>query len=331
MPLSAFLGLYFRSYAAPGSLYLGFFLIPLIELVCKPKHNNFDVVTKQDRSKSLWFDALLYFNVPVLVVLLGFFYYILKNQNYSNGEWLGMCINMGIILAVLGINVAHELGHRSGFWPYAFAQFLLLPCLYMHFTEQHNYGHHKYVGTDQDSSTAKLNEPVYTFWWRSIKAVFINSWNLEAKRLAERNRNPFHWQNRIFWQWTFQMIYLGAVFLYAGALALVSAFVIALISILILESINYIEHYGLVRKKTLDGRYENVSEHHSWNSDHDLGRIFLYELTRHPSHHLMAHEKYQNLDSIREAPQLPFGYPATLLMALVPPLWFSVMNKRVPE
>lgn len=330
MPLSAFLGLYYRSYAAPGSLYLGFILIPLIELVLIPRHKNFDTEAKMERSEQRWFDLLLYMNVPVLTALILFFFYTLKVQHYSNWEWLGMCINMGIILAVLGINVAHELGHRNSFWSKVFAQFLLLPCLYMHFTNQHNFCHHKYVGTPLDPSTAKLNEPVYTFWWRSIKGVIMNSWNLECKRLSAKGYHSFHWRNNMFWQLAFQIIYLGTVYYYAGAIALVSAFLIALISILILESINYIEHYGLVRKRSIDGRYENVSVQHSWNSDHDLGRIFLYELTRHPSHHLNAHEKYQNLDSISEAPQLPFGYPTTMLMALVPPLWFSVMNRRLP-
>jgi alkane 1-monooxygenase len=111
----------------------------------------------------------------------------------------------------------------------------------------------------------------------------------------------------------------------------VAAFFIALISVLLLESINYIEHYGLMRNKNADGKYERVELHHSWNSDHQMGRIMLYELTRHSDHHYKASKKYQTLKHYDASPQLPYGYPASILIALIPPLWYKVMNPKLAE
>ena len=107
--------------------------------------------------------------------------------------------------------------------------------------------------------------------------------------------------------------------------------IIAVISFLFLETINYIEHYGLKRNKLPSGRYERVEKFHSWNSNHIVGRIVLYELTRHSDHHYKSSKKYQILENIKESPQLPFGYPTSMLLAIFPPLWFYVMNKRVPK
>ena len=103
----------------------------------------------------------------------------------------------------------------------------------------------------------------------------------------------------------------------------------ALVGILLLETINYIEHYGLRRQKRPEGHYEKVQPWHSWNSDHELGRIFLYELTRHSDHHFKASRKYQVLRHFDDSPQLPFGYPGSMILALFPPLWRKVMDDRI--
>ena len=126
-----------------------------------------------------------------------------------------------------------------------------------------------------------------------------------------------------------QLLWLYAVGLLFGAKALLGAITIALIGILLLETINYIEHYGLRRRILPSGRPEPVTPAHSWNSDHELGRIFLYELTRHSDHHYKASRKYQILRHLDESPQLPFGYPASVLLALVPPVWFRVMDGKM--
>tara|TARA_B110000495_G_C22746578_1_gene437575 strand:+ start:223 stop:561 length:339 start_codon:yes stop_codon:yes gene_type:complete len=105
----------------------------------------------------------------------------------------------------------------------------------------------------------------------------------------------------------------------------------SVVSFLFLETINYIEHYGLLRKIKLNGKYERVKPHHSWNSNHTVGRIILYELTRHSDHHFKSSKKYQVLESIEESPQLPYGYPTSILISFFPPLWFKIMNPIVKK
>jgi alkane 1-monooxygenase len=135
----------------------------------------------------------------------------------------------------------------------------------------------------------------------------------------------------MLWYAVFQIAYLLTVLFVFGPKLLLFAFAAGIGGFILLETVNYIEHYGLIRLKKSSGRYERVSEIHSWNSNHVVGRIVLYELTRHSDHHYKSSKKYQILDCHEESPQMPFGYPTSMVLALVPPLWFKVMNKRIPR
>jgi alkane 1-monooxygenase len=124
---------------------------------------------------------------------------------------------------------------------------------------------------------------------------------------------------------------LFLVWYFGGFLLLFSAILMAIVGFLMLETVNYIEHYGLERNKLENGRYERVQPWHSWNSNHILGRLMLYELSRHSDHHFKASKKYQTLLHHDESPQLPYGYPMSMLLSFVPPLWFRIMNPRVKK
>jgi alkane 1-monooxygenase len=139
------------------------------------------------------------------------------------------------------------------------------------------------------------------------------------------------WQHEIILGHIVQLILLTVVFLVAGGTGLIFYILTALVGIMALESVNYIEHYGLRRKKLLSGRYEPMKESHSWNSNHELGRIMLYELVRHADHHYQTTRKYQALRHLDESPQLPWGYPLSILIALIPPVWFRIMNPLVDQ
>jgi alkane 1-monooxygenase len=134
----------------------------------------------------------------------------------------------------------------------------------------------------------------------------------------------------MFWFTLIQISYLIILFYFFGSVGLIVALLAGIVGFLLLESINYIEHYGLKRKLLPSGRYERVSEKHSWNSNHVLGRIILYELTRHSDHHFKSQKKYQILEYHDVSPQMPFGYPTSIVLAFFPPLWFAIMNKRIP-
>tara|TARA_R110002072_G_scaffold22615_1_gene79388 strand:- start:219481 stop:220101 length:621 start_codon:yes stop_codon:yes gene_type:complete len=201
----------------------------------------------------------------------------------------------------------------------------------MHFYIEHNYGHHQNAATLQDPASARYNQSVYSFWFTSIFRQYFNAWIIQMDLLKRGNLSFFSFKNDMLWYIVLQSSYLFGVYYFFGNMGLIAAIGIGVSAAILLETINYIEHYGLSRSKTKSGRYERVAEIHSWNSNHVLGRVMLYELTRHSDHHYKSHKKYQLLDCHETSPQMPFGYPTSMVLSLVPPLWFSIMNKRIPE
>ena len=330
-PLSAFLGIYYGGVWSLGAIYVAFVLIPLLELVLPYSKENFEQEEEQERSVVLFFDILLYLNLPILFSLIIYYFLRIEAGGLTTFEEVGMTLNIGVLIGTIGINVAHELGHRSTQYEQFFAKALLLSGLYMHFFIEHNRGHHKNVATEEDPASARFGENVYTFWFRSITQSYLDAWRLEAQRLKRSGKNVISTDNQMIWYQIIQAVYLLSVGAIFGWGMILYAMSIALGGVILLETVNYIEHYGLRRKKLASGRYENVQPYHSWNSNHELGRIFLYELTRHSDHHFKATRKYQILRHFEESPQLPLGYPASMLLSLLPPLWFAYMNEKVKQ
>jgi len=315
----------FFTYATP--IY-AFIFIPSLELIFK------DVDSKEEYTKSevqnklsnTFFDILLYLNIPFVFGLLILGLFNLNQLELDLFETVGMVLSLGILLATNAINVGHELGHRKSFIERCLSKLLYLPCLYMHFYIEHNFGHHNNVATPKDPATAKFNQTVYSFWFTSVIGQYISAWRLQLQLLKIKNSRFFSFKNDMLYYTIFELAYLFVVYSFFGLYGLFLAVIIGILSFLFLETINYIEHYGLLRNKLPSGRYERVQSHHSWNSNHFIGRIVLYELTRHSDHHYKASKKYQILENKRESPQLPYGYPTSILLALVPWLWFSLVN-----
>ncbi len=329
LPLSALLALGWRGPWAWATVVLSFCIIPLLELWTPQSVENIPAEQENQRSRQWLFDALLYCNLPLLFAIVFRYLYLIQNEPLQIGEALGLTLGTGIIVGAIGINVAHELGHRSRRFEQAMAKWMLLTALYQHFFIEHNRGHHKNVATDLDPASARLGEPLFAFWLRSISGGWRSAWRLERERLHKAGLPFWSYHNEMLRFQLAQLLWLLAIQVVLGWNALAGALLIALIGVLLLETINYVEHYGLRRRMLPSGRPEPVSPAHSWNSNHELGRIFLYELTRHSDHHYKATRKYQILRHLDESPQLPFGYPTSILLALVPPLWFRVMDLRV--
>ncbi len=308
-----------------------FIFIPFLEYIIKDKNFTSNYNEKQIESKltNKIFDYLLYGNIPMVFILLFFGIQILSNKQLMQYEVIGITLSLGILLATNAINVAHELGHRKSLFERTLSKILLIPCLYMHFYLEHNLGHHKNVATPMDPATSKHNQNVYSFWVTSVLNQYINAWNIQKDILKRLKKGFFSFQNDMIWYHIIQFGYLGFIYKLFGLKGFIFAIIIGVISFLFLETINYIEHYGLVRKKLPTGRYERVQTHHSWNSNHTIGRIVLYELTRHSDHHYKSSKKYQVLENKESSPQLPYGYPTSILMALFPPLWFKIINPRL--
>jgi alkane 1-monooxygenase len=307
-----------------------FGLLPTLELFLKPDPHNLEAaqeaVAKQDRL----YDLILFSLVPIQWGLLLFFLVQVSATELSWVVKLGLTSAFGMACGVLGINAAHELGHRPTKHEQFMAKALLLTTLYLHFFIEHNRGHHKHVSTDEDPASSRRGESLYAFFVRTITGSWRSAWKLEEHRLQKKGLPVYRLNNEML---RFQVVQLALVALIAAVFGLdVMGWFIAaaFIGILLLETVNYIEHYGLRRKKNGDS-YERPLPIHSWNSDHPLGRLILLELTRHSDHHYLASRKYQVLRHFDESPQLPAGYPAMMVLAFFPPLWFRVMHREIDQ
>ncbi len=330
IPLAAVMSIYFKGYWSFFTPFYAFVLIPVLELILPHDTSNLEGAEREEKKKSKVFDWMLYLNAPIIFGLLFYTLYDITHASYALYEIIGLVFSVGIVLGTNGINVAHELGHRQNTKERYLAKLLLLPSHYMHFYIEHNFGHHANAATPEDPATARYNQTVYSFWFTSAFRQYFSAWALQQKLLKSSNLRFFSFQNDMFWYAIFQTSYLLFVALLFGSLGLVFALTAGIIGFLLLETVNYIEHYGLERKKMPSGRYERVREVHSWNSNHVMGRIVLYELTRHSDHHYKSSKKYQILDYYDISPQMPFGYPTSMVLSFLPPLWFRIMNPRIP-
>ncbi len=331
IPIIAFLGLSFRGYWVWATPIFAFVCIPILELIFPVDTDNLQPGEADSKLKRKLFDWLLYLNLPIVFGLVIYALLIVSDTPLATYEFVGLIFSVGIVLGVNGINVAHELGHRQTTNERFIGKALLLPSFYMHFYIEHNFGHHLHAATPEDPATARYNQSVYSFWFTSTIRQYFNAWNIQMNLLKNNNRSFFSIKNDMLWYTIFQISYLVLIVFALGTTALWFAFFSGIVGFILLETVNYIEHYGLLRLKTKSGRYERVKEMHSWNSNHVIGRIVLYELTRHSDHHYKSSKKYQILDCHDESPQMPFGYPTSMVLSMIPPLWFKIMNKRVPK
>lgn len=331
LPVVTFASLWWPEYLCFAAVIYTFGLVPIVETILRPNPVNHDEEAEPELLSRRVYDWMLYAMVPVQYGLLGLFLYRTSSGDYTTLQLMGMTGSMGMCCGSLGINVAHELGHRVTRFERLLTRSLLLTSLYTHFTIEHNRGHHKWVATPQDPATARRDESVYRFWLRCIPAVFASAWKISCSDVRGKNRSVWGPSNEVLRLMLIQIAFVATIAVIAGPQAMLCFLGAALIGILQLETVNYIEHYGLLRRETSPGKFERVQPWHSWNSDHVLGRIMLFELTRHADHHFSASRKYQILRHMPQGPQMPFGYPAAMLMAMVPPLWFRVINRRLDD
>lgn len=307
-------------------LVIAFLLIPLFELFLPTDNSNLDEVQSELEGRNLMYDGLLYLMVPLQYCTLYLFLKKIGEPNHSNFERIIMISAMGLNCGIIGINVAHELGHRTKKFEIILAKLLLLSSLYLHFYIEHNRGHHKRVGTHHDPASARYGESLYSFLVRSIIRSYFSAWNLEANRLKKQNQNPISMNNQMIHFGIIQLLLLISINYFFGWMVMTYFIIASILGISLLESVNYIEHYGIGRRQKKDGSFEKVLHCHSWNSNHVIGRLALFELSRHSDHHYKASKKYQLLNHHEESPQMPTGYPGMIMLALVPPLWFKVMH-----
>ncbi len=329
-PLIVLFSLNCEEYYTFLAIVFVFVFIPFVELFTKASTTNLDKIEEEIAKADRFYDWLLYGLVPLQYIILAFFLQRVSNYDLSTLTKIGITTAFGISCGILGINAAHELGHRTTWYEQLMSKMLLFTTLYLHFFIEHNRGHHKNVSTDEDPASSRIGESVYAFYFRSIWGGWKSAFRLESERL-KRNGFPF-WsiKNEMLIFQVIQLSFLIGVTLVYGIRTCLFFILGAGIGILLLETVNYIEHYGLRRKKVGD-KYERTLPVHSWNSNHPLGRLVLLELSRHSDHHYIASRKYQLLRHFDESPQMPAGYPGMMIISLFPPLWFKLMNNRIDE
>lgn len=327
VPLSAALGVGLGGWWLLVTPLFIFALTPALDTLIGLDEQNVRPEEEAARKADRLYDVLVRAWVPVQIAVVGWGLWV-ATHGASAAEQVGLVVALGM-MGGIGINVAHELMHRKTPLDRALAEVLMTSVSYTHFCVEHVFGHHKNVATPLDPATARFGETVYRFVPRSVIGGMVSFWHIEGELAARRGYGRFDLRNRRFRYplvWALVVAASAAVFGPWGAVLFVAHGVVAFT---LLEVINYLEHYGLERAETRPGRYERVQPQHSWNSAHLLTNLYLFGLPRHSDHHFLASRPYSILRHHPDAPQLPAGYATMFLVALVPPLWKSIMDPRV--
>ena len=332
-PLQPFLGI--ALHASTGNewwlllpVLLNYGIAPFIDMALGEDRNNppEEVVMQLDQDP--YYRRLTYVVVPLhFVTLFGTAWYA-GTQDLSAWGIVGLAVVAGLV-AGLAINTGHELGHKNSQLEKLLAKIVLAVPAYGHFTIDHNRGHHRDVSTPEDPASARMGESIYKFAAREYPGAFRRAWDIETDRLNRRGMSAWHPQNQILQSYAMTAgIWMFLVYLF-GWVMLPFLLIHSVFAWWQLTSANYVEHYGLLRDKDENGRYERCEPHHSWNSNHVFSNLVLFHLERHSDHHTHPLRRYQSLRHFEDLPQLPNGYFGVYLLAYVPPLWFYVMDKRL--
>jgi alkane 1-monooxygenase len=303
-------------------------LAPLLDRLLGEDANNPPAAMVPVLERDAWYRWLTWLAVPAVWLTVSGAAWVAVQGGLGPFGWLGLAISAGWTSGA-GINAGHELGHKKGSLERWLARFALAPACYGHFVVEHVRGHHRDVATPEDPASARFGESYYRFMLREIPGALRRAWRLEAERLAALGAGAIDLRNENLQGWALSVLFWGGLSLALGPAVLAFMVVQSVFAYGLLSAANYVEHYGLLRERGPDGRYVRPAPRHSWNSNHVVSNLMLYQLQRHSDHHAWPTRRYQSLRHFDEAPQLPSGYFGMFLVALVPPLWRRVMDPRV--
>ncbi len=312
-------------------------VVPAIDLVAGLDRSNppDDVIDALEQDR--YYRWLTYLFLPVQYVgFVAACYVVVRGAPFGPGglgvlDQVGLAITVGCIGGI-GINTAHELGHKREANERWLSKIALAQSFYGHFYIEHNRGHHVRVATPDDPASARLGETFYAYWPRTVVGSVRSAWRLERRRYERKRTHPFHLGNDVLNAWLMSAALWGALVAWLGVGLLPYLVLQAVVGVTLLEAVNYLEHYGMLRQKVGVGerrRYERVDPSHSWNSNNIATNVLLYHLQRHSDHHANPTRRYQTLRDFEESPVLPTGYAGMILLALVPPLFRRAMDDRV--
>jgi len=319
--------------------YLGpivvFITVPAVDLIAGLDRSNppDDVVEALENDK--YYRWITYLFLPIQYAALIWACWMCTEPAWAPAmsvvDKVGLALTIGTI-AGIGINTAHELGHKKESHERWLAKIALAQSFYGHFYIEHNRGHHVRVATPEDPASSRVGETFYAFWLRTVSGSLKSAWNLEKPRFKRKGKSHWSIKNDVLNAWLMSVVLWGGLIAVFGIGILPFLVIQAIVGFSLLEVVNYLEHYGMLRRRTGPdgtGRYERVQPSHSWNSNNIATNVLLYHLQRHSDHHANPTRRYQTLRDFEESPVLPTGYAGLIILALVPPLWFKVMDKRV--
>jgi alkane 1-monooxygenase len=308
-----------------------FGVVPLIDLATGLDRSNppDDMIEALENDR--YYRWITYLYLPIQYAALVWACWMFTRGGLPVVDRVGLALSIGMI-AGIGINTAHELGHKKESHERWLSKIALAQSFYGHFYIEHNRGHHVRVATPEDPASARVEESFYQFWPRTVLGSLRSAWNLEKRRIARRRQHPFRLSNDVLNAWLMSAVLWGAMVAVLGVGIAPYLVIQAVVGFSLLEVVNYMEHYGMLRQKIGVGerqRYERVDPSHSWNSNNIATNVLLYHLQRHSDHHANPTRRYQTLRDFEESPALPTGYAGMILLAMVPPLWRRVMDPRV--
>lgn len=323
--------------------FLVYILLPSLDLKYgRDGHNPPDAVVEYlENDKYYRYCTYIFIPFQYASVIFGAYLFTATNLSwlgYSDGlSWpakIGLALSVGV-LGGTGINAAHEMGHKKESLERWFSKISLAQTCYGHFYIEHNRGHHVRVATPEDPASARFGESFWEFLPRSVFGGIRSALRIEAARIRRQGRSPWNprtWlSNDVLNSWLMSVVLWSVLIGIYGSALIPFVIIQAVWGFSMLESVNYLEHYGLLREKTDTGRYERCAPQHSWNSDHLVTNLFLYHLQRHSDHHSNPTRRYQALRSVDQAPELPCGYATLIGVTYLPWLWRAMMDHRVLE
>ena len=334
-PLQPFVAIGLHAYTGVEAWFFlpfvfNYALAPLIDWIFGEDSNNPPEAVVMQLDQDHYYRRLTYAVVPLHFVTLIASVGYAVTAALSWWAFLLIAAFAGLV-AGLAINTAHELGHKNSKIEKQLAKIALAVPGYGHFTIEHNRGHHKYVATYEDPASARMGESIYKFALREIPGAFRGAWAIENERLTSRGKSAWSVNNLILQSYALTASISLVLLLLFGWRVIPFLIIHNLFAYWQLTSANYIEHYGLLRRKGDDGKLERCQPHHSWNSNHIFSNLVLFHLERHSDHHTYPLRRYQSLRHFENLPCLPNGYFGMYMLAYVPWLWFRIMDKRLME
>jgi len=329
-PILVLIGFYLGGLFNFTTVIVAYFFVPFLDTLLGPSQKNLDPDEEKAIAKARVYRVLTYGAAPVIVALVLWSCWVVSHYSLLWYEYIGLLLSVALVSGGIGLTVAHEQCHKLHSPVEMFLARVTLMCTcYMHFTIEHVFGHHAHVATPKDPATARFGQSFYSFYPQTVLGSFKSAWEIEANRLRARKLPLWSHYNHMIWFVVIPLAFMTLITASFGLSGLVFFLAQAIVGFSYLEVINYVEHYGLERRRLANGRYEKVQNIHSWNSDHIVSNYMLFGLPRHSDHHAHATRRYQVLRSLEGSPQLPFCYPMMMPLVFFPKLWRKVMDPRV--